>query len=186
MVSCISWILWIPGVGSLLTVKGRAVALKEIFTRFQLVAVSLLFMNFRDLYYILEIWSFPTVEGPVVGPKKKALLDPSCLPFHRFSLIFIDFEGFHDISFLWISGVGSLPMVKGRTAGPKKPLIDTSWLQFHIFWMISQIFIGSHWCLWISGVGSLPTVKGRAVVDLKGTFTRFQLLAIIDSSIHRC
>ena len=77
-----------------------------------------------------------------VLPFKEPLLDPSWLPFHRFSWISNNFFRFHE--FPWIWGFQPVGAFADGMMPLKKPLLGPSWLLFHGFSQISEDFIRFH------------------------------------------
>ena len=112
-----------PGFAASATLCHRNDAPKETFTRFQLAAVSSIFIDF---------WRFHAISWN--------------------SSIFMDFDVFLRISydfvdFLWISrarGSQPLPPFAIGMMPLKKPLLDSSWLLFHRFSSISEDLMRFH------------------------------------------
>ena len=115
-------------------VCGRDVAPKETFTRFQLAAVSSIFMDFRGFHRFIDssnhrIWRLGWL----------ARLGWAGWLFHRFSWISGDFMRFHGFQGSEVSR--PLPTFANGMMPLKKPLLDPSWLLFHRFSWISEDFI---------------------------------------------
>ena len=95
-------------------------------------------------------------------------------------LFFEDFIVFHGISWICMDfrGRGSAAFANG-TLPLKKPSLDSCWLLFLEIAWISMRFHGFPWISRLGGCRPLQTNTAP-----KDTFARFQLVAIIDSSIH--